>query len=351
MRTVDMENGEAVRVWGRVRVDTLIWLGFALVLFALSAWMTAVIVKVERTPQQRGIAVTFVGLAKPERLPNVGFTVQDKGLGLSITGIARSISTVRLGTFPAAAEGAVSCEAGNRTIAASWATATDDEKAMTAHVGAQPTPQTYVIQLGALQARLPQPSAKSVQQALDAQEDQAAALQGGKSVHHDMTAAQEAAADREGAALQQSFDETDRLTCVLPIDVAHDTYTSRSFEVAMSEGLPDPAVIPPDSKLQSTFPNRVSLDDGDAQEIHVTNRGTGETLLASSITGPFAGYDATDLHHAVTVRFAWESVTATSSRDIYITVIGTLIALGAAALIEACRPYIEQLVRGKQKTL
>jgi hypothetical protein len=32
-------------------------------------------------------------------------------------------------------------------------------------------------------------------------------------------------------------------------------------------------------------------------------------------------------------------------------VIGTLIALGAAALIEACRPYIEQLVRGKQKTL
>ncbi len=344
-----MENDDAVRVWGRMRVDTLIWLGFALVLFALSAWMTAVIVKVERTPQQRGIAVTFVGLEKPANLPSVGFTVQEKGLGLSIAGIARSISTVRLGTFPAAAEAAVSCEAGNRTIATSWATATVDETAMTTHVDAQPTPRTYVMQLGDLRKRLSQPTAKSVQADLDAQEDQAAILQGGKAVHHDMTAAQEAEADREGAALQRSLDETDRLTCVLPIDVAHDTYTSRSFEVAMSEGLPDPAVIPPEQKLQSTFPKRVSLDDGDAQEIHVTNRGTGETLLASSIAGPFAGYDATDLHHAVTVRFAWESVTATSSRDIYITVIGTLIALGAAALIEACRPYIEQLVRAKPK--
>ena len=174
-------------------------------------------------------------------------------------------------------------------------------------------------------------------------------MQGVKVVHHDMSAADEAEADREGAEIQREFDETDELTCVLPIDVAHDTYTSRSFEVAISEGLPDPAVIPPERKEQSTFPNRVSLDDGDAQEIHVTNRGTGETLLASSITGPFAGYDATDLHHAVTVRFAWESVTATSYRDIYITVIGTLIALGAAALIEACRPYIDRLVRTKPK--
>jgi hypothetical protein len=220
---------------------------------------------------------------------------------------------------------------------------------MTARVDTQPTPRTYVVRLGALQPRLPEASARSVQKALDAQEDQAAHMQGGEAIHHDMTAAQEAAADRERAALREAFDETDRLTCSLPIDVAHETYTSRSFDVAVSEGLPDPAVIPAETNQQSIFPRQVSLHDDDAQEIHVTNRGTGETLLASSITGPFAGYDASDLHHAVTIHFQWESVSATSYRDIFITVIGTLIALGAAATIEACRPYVERLVRIEPK--
>jgi hypothetical protein len=320
-----METAETIRVWGRVRVDTLIWLGLALILFATSAWLTAVIVKIERTPQQRGSAVTFVGVGKASHLPTVLYTVKDKGIELSIAGVAQSISIVRLGTFPAAAEAAVSCGAGNRTIAPSWATATTDEAAMTARVDTQPTPRTYVVRLGALQPRLPEASARSVQKALDAQEDQAAHMQGGEAIHHDMTAAQEAAADRERAALREAFDETDRLTCSLPIDVAHET------------------------NQQSIFPRQVSLHDDDAQEIHVTNRGTGETLLASSITGPFAGYDASDLHHAVTIHFQWESVSATSYRDIFITVIGTLIALGAAATIEACRPYVERLVRIEPK--
>jgi hypothetical protein len=68
------------------------------------------------------------------------------------------------------------------------------------------------------------------------------------------------------------------------------------------------------------------------------------------VTAPFTGYDPTDLHHAVTEHFAWESKSATSRRDILITLIGTLIALGAAALIEACRPYIEILVRQRPKS-
>jgi hypothetical protein len=338
-----------VRTFRGVRIDTIIWLGLSLVLFAISAWMTYWITKVERTPQQRGVAVTFFDAATTPRLPAAVFSVKERGMQLDVDGIEARLTTIRIGAFQAPAWSGVTCTTIVRTIAPSWAAATADEAPMSPPITGKPLPQSLVLALGAAkQQTVPQPTARSLQQDADIQAEQAARMSGTTFVPHDKSAAQLAAADRSWNAFLTGLRATDHVTCDLPIDVAHDTYTSRSFDVAVSEGLADTLVIP--GRQTTIFPRQVALHDDDAQEIHVTNRASGTTLLASSATGPYLGYDTQDLHHPVVLHFEWDSVSATSWRDIYITVIGTLIALGAAALIEACRPYVEKLVKVEPKT-
>jgi hypothetical protein len=59
-----------------------------------------------------------------------------------------------------------------------------------------------------------------------------------------------------------------------------------------------------------------------------------------SSCGPIQKFASDD----VVLEFAWDSITATQRRDIYIVIVGSLIALAAAALIEASRPYIDMFV-------
>jgi hypothetical protein len=337
-----VEEAERVRKWFRIRVDTLIWLVLALALFGISARMTYTITKVENTPDQSGLAVTFINRgAAPQRLPRVSFAVQGGALALTIDGIASSITDIRLGTFPRSAETGVACDTINRTNNDSWDTATDDESPMVAANPTKAVPRTFVLHLGGLKASLPKPTAQSLESNVNTEMDLAAIMSGEKPTHLKMNAAD---LERERKMLMTELTHTDTATCSLPIGFAHDTFTSRSFDVPVSEQLPDSK-----GNQTSVFPKQVSVTDKDAQEIHVTNVASGVTLLASSITGPFPGYDDTSVHHAVTLHFQWESISADSYRDIYITLIGTLIALGAAGLIEACRPYVEVLVMRSQK--
>ncbi len=55
--------------------------------------------------------------------------------------------------------------------------------------------------------------------------------------------------------------------------------------------------------------------------------------------GATRGFVPSDL-----VEVRWESLTSESLRDIYIVIIGALVALGAAMLLEALRPFIEWLI-------
>jgi hypothetical protein len=44
------------------------------------------------------------------------------------------------------------------------------------------------------------------------------------------------------------------------------------------------------------------------------------------------------------IEARWASVRAESIRDIYLVIIGGLVALGAAMLVEGCRPFVERLI-------
>jgi hypothetical protein len=246
-------------------------------------------------------------------------------LNVTIHDIAVKISTVRLGAFSRAEQAAVQCATSDRDLTTSWEAATNDELPETQDATTNDSaarPLSYVVHL-TLQ--------------------DVAALK------------KQFGAEGLNYRLAVKLLIPASLTCSLPSDVTDDTYTSRALDVTVSDGLFAPAGSHPLDlltlpKQENFFPRQLSLHNDDAQEIHVSNIETGATLLASSVTAPFTGYDPTDLHHAVTEHFAWESKSATSRRDILITLIGTLIALGAAALIEACRPYIEILVRQRPKS-
>jgi hypothetical protein len=114
------------------------------------------------------------------------------------------------------------------------------------------------------------------------------------------------------------------IECTLPTSVANETYVSRSLRVATLGG-----------RLSG---GTISLDDRDPN-IQVTNEATGETRLASADT-------ATPTSDGVrSLRFTWDSLQASQRRDLLLIIIGTLIALAAAATIEAARPYIEIVTR------
>jgi hypothetical protein len=114
------------------------------------------------------------------------------------------------------------------------------------------------------------------------------------------------------------------LECNLPTSVDDETYVSRSLRVATLGG--------------PLAGGTISLDDPDPS-IQVTNEATGETRLASADTAPATSDGVRSL------RFTWDSLQASQRRDLLLIVIGTLIALAAAATIEAARPYIEIATR------
>ena len=112
--------------------------------------------------------------------------------------------------------------------------------------------------------------------------------------------------------------------CNLPTSVENETYVSRSLRIATLGG--------------PLSGGTVSLGDRDPN-IQVTNEATGDTRLASADTA------APKSDGVRSLRFTWDSQQASQRRDLLLIIIGTLIALAAAATIEAARPYIEVVTR------
>ncbi len=71
----------------------------------------------------------------------------------------------------------------------------------------------------------------------------------------------------------------------------------------------------------------------------VANESEGITQLGFAYARPF---DATYPTRDLVLHYSWDSIDATAVRDIIFVVIGTLVAIAAAALIEAVRPYIDR---------
>jgi hypothetical protein len=114
------------------------------------------------------------------------------------------------------------------------------------------------------------------------------------------------------------------IECTFPTSVENETYVSRSLRVVTLGG--------------PLAGGTISLDDRDPS-IQVTSEATGETRLASADTA------APTSDGVRSLRFTWDSLQASQRRDLLLIIIGTLIALAAAATIEAARPYIDIVTR------
>jgi hypothetical protein len=137
--------------------------------------------------------------------------------------------------------------------------------------------------------------------------------------------------------------------CVLPSFVVHDTFTSRSINIAVRSSTDVFAdandELTPESD-RAVEPYRIAFDDADADEMRISDTDSGEMRFATNYVVPKHPDDGTA--RGTHLRYTWNSLTADQHRDIYIVIIGSLIALAAAAVIEAVRPSVEALVAARE---
>jgi hypothetical protein len=292
---------------GRVRPDTAIWLGAALLLAVMSAGLTWWITGVDRTPPQIGIELGFDLTTKAVRSsmtpPTVVMTSLGNTLRIAFDNVDRhNIEDLNFGPFLDGSERNVSC-------------ANDEFHSGLGYIESQP------IDLKT--------------QPLSDSESTSTKVDGKR---HPVMVDVETA----NVPVLAQGDAFLNVVCEMPSPLVHDTYTSRSLVVIQrgsqdrdtkNIALSDYDNIPFDSQ-------RITLDDADADEIHVTDINSGDTRISST----FPLVRGTDDAHGAELKYHWESITAAQHRDIVIVVIGSLIALAAAALIEALRPYVDHLV-------
>jgi hypothetical protein len=291
----------------RLRPDTAIWLGTALILAVISAGLTWWITSVNRTPAQNGIELGFdltgTALSASVTPPNVVLTSLGNTLRIAFNNVdRRSIEDLNVGPLLDGNERNVRCE--------------NDE--LDATLG-------YIEQLPI--DTKSQPLSNSELRATEVDESR----------HPVMIEV-----ETKGVSVRSPGDIFINVVCEMPSPVVHDTYTSRSLVVVQRGSqdrdtqkiaLSDYDNIPFDAQ-------RITLNDADADEIHVTDLNSGDTRISSTFPVVRGTADAT----GAKLKYHWESITAAQQRDIVIVVIGSLIALAAAALIEALRPYVDQLV-------
>jgi hypothetical protein len=129
------------------------------------------------------------------------------------------------------------------------------------------------------------------------------------------------------------------ITCELKPVVWNDTFASRRIIIWNPD--PTEALIPCDPNCENGAVLPWALDVSEIEDAdHFTMTGHSlqsrptESLNSTAVRNVLPGT-------AVTVR--WETVHAESRRDGIFVIIGALVALGAAMLIEAVRPLIEEL--------
>jgi hypothetical protein len=284
-----------IKRFGNVRADSALWIGIALLLFAISGILTLHITSVKRNPPQNGIELAFDDDPKADvsaASPEVRVISEGGYLDVVITKIdPHFIRTIKIGP---ALDDYIRCASYPFGFIDSRVSQFDERRFL-------PTMR---------------PSTNF--------EEYLAHISG--SSFADISVAQL-------PGLSESPGDV-TVMCEIRSTVVHDTYTSRSFIITM-RGTPNPLV--PYEEESLTDAAQFSLDEPDAEEIHVTDMNSGETRLASRFT--VGQSEPKDFQ----LKFTWESITAAQRRDVYIVVIGSLIALGAAAAIEAARPYIDQL--------
>jgi len=301
-----------------LRADSAIWLLVAALLFAGSAILTSVITHVERHSPQVGLVLSFSG-PEQSRKPTAAFYAEDRDLLLVIDNIENRLKDIRFGPLPDQKVAEVRCSEDDLATSLAYgspivhgrlepAPRRDIHRVRVAYKA----PQFYDIDIAKLNREYPYKLHLSKYK------------------------------DNVPKTLR-------RVECRLPSIVVHDTFTSRTLEAIVHRGLifnESTGNVEVDSYV---LPESVSLTDEDARDIQVTNLNTGETRLGSTMFVPAGPGSANDVELSgktdTTLTFTWDSIPAGEHRDIYIVMIGSLIALGAAAAIEAVRPYIKNLVR------
>jgi hypothetical protein len=338
------------------RIASAVWLVVAIVFAALSAYLTHVITRVDRHPRQLGLAVFAsergaTGSTAPRNgashaEPTVEFVTENDGIDLSFSNLAGDPGLDRLvfGPVPKGDEDRVSCEAGfeNLTELAGTPPLAVDR----VRVVASPA------ETDAIYAELGLPLPGLARSKVDAS-DPVSMLNLRTAYESDDRRALSFFAIR----LSQAADAGDAITCHIPNLVVHDTFTSRAFRVVIVRAQNVP--------LKLNDPDSVSFTDEDEHDARVTTVNSGVTDFGTTVLGPFpktpvkgkfptrcapgpgrssCGPIQKFASDDVVLEFAWDSITATQRRDIYIVIVGSLIALAAAALIEASRPYIDMFV-------
>jgi len=125
------------------------------------------------------------------------------------------------------------------------------------------------------------------------------------------------------------------VTCDLPRAVLFETYTTRAMDFGWLATAAEPVVERAMGRQELDF--RVDIAADGAEDMRVTDLDRGTQVLATSfLVGP---------HHSARYRVTWTSIVQAEHRDINLVIIGSLVAVGAAAVIEALRPLLIRDVR------
>jgi hypothetical protein len=337
------------------RIASVVWVLVAVVFSAMSAYLTHVITRVDRHPQQLGIAVYLSDHAtSPVRRasvvaraePTVEFVSEDDGIDLTFSNLAGDPNLDRLlfGPIPKDLEKVVRCDGGFQGLDELLRVPPIPIDA-TRIVGTPSETNAVYAELGlALPGFAPPPP--------DASDPAAIVL-----LQRNYDGSDPRALSFFSIRLARAPEPGDAITCHIPNVIVHETFTSRAFRLVIVRATNAP--------LELSDPDSVSFTDEDEHDARVTTVNSGVTVLGTSVFAPFpktpvkgkfptrceaystistCGAGQKFVSDDVVLAFAWDSITATQRRDIYIVIIGSLIALAAAALIEASRPFIDLFV-------
>jgi hypothetical protein len=128
----------------------------------------------------------------------------------------------------------------------------------------------------------------------------------------------------------------DEIECLLDAPIFKESFTTRIIEFENQDHI---------SGLCTTPEHDCSADKFTAWRLDPNQIGDTEDLTAQG--GEHQGEGAVSyVAPGRNVRLRWQSVSKTSERDILLVIIGSLIALGAAVLLEAGRPLVDCLIDG-----
>lgn len=336
------------------RIASAVWLVVALVFSAMSAYLTHVITRVDRHPPQLGIAIyasdgaarASQGTASASRAePTVEFVAENDGIDLTFSNLVADPALDRLlfGPVPKTLEQRVRCEAGfEENLGLDEPPLAIDT---TRIVGTADETDAIYAELG-----LPLPDYQSPHPVAG---DPLSLF----NVNRDYEGDDPRALSFFSIQMSRAASAGDAISCHIPDLVVHETFTSRAFRVVVVRA----TMVP----LSLHDPDSVSFTDEDEHDARVSTVNSGVTALGTTVIAPFpktpvkARFPTRCQEYPIrlacapsrkfasddaVLEFAWDSITATQRRDIYIVIIGSLIALAAAALIEASRPFIDQFV-------